>query len=59
MKTISFSVIGILFRSCSGFKRLYNKPATERVQAIADILRFALYAFAVYQAISLHTCVLS
>jgi len=36
----------------------------ERVQAslkhvLADISRWALYAYAVYKAISLHTCMLS
>jgi len=35
------------------------KPATERVQALADISRSALYRFAMYKAISLHTSVLS
>ena len=35
-----------------------NKPAIEHVQALADILRSALYAFAVYVAISLYTCML-
>jgi len=35
-----------------------NKPAIERVQALADILHSALYAFGVYKAISLHTCML-
>jgi len=34
-----------------------NLPAIERVQALADISPSALYAFAVYKAISLHTCV--
>jgi len=37
----------------------YNKPAIERVQALADILRLALNAFVVYNAVSLHTCMLS
>jgi len=32
-----------------------KKPATQRVQALADISRSALYAFAMYKAISLHT----
>jgi len=31
----------------------------ERVQALADILRSALYAFAACKAISLHSCMLS
>ena len=35
-----------------------NKPAIEGVQALADILHSALYAFGVYKAISLHTCML-
>ena len=35
------------------------KPAVQRVQALADTSRSALYAFAVYKAISLHTCMLS
>jgi len=30
-----------------------------RLQVLADISRSALYAFAVYKAISLHRCVLS
>ena len=34
-----------------------NQPAVEWVQALADILRSALYAFAVYRSISLHMCV--
>jgi len=33
-----------------------SQPAIERAQALADISRLALYAFAVYKAISLHTC---
>jgi len=37
----------------------YDKPATEREQVLADISHSALYAFAVYKAISLYTCVLS
>ena len=41
-----------------------SKPASERVQservqALADISRSTLYAFAVYKGISLRTCVLS
>jgi len=36
-----------------------TQPGIERVQALADISRSALYAIAVYKAISLHTCVLS
>jgi len=36
-----------------------SKPATERLQALADILHSALYKFAVHKAIRLHTCVLS
>jgi len=32
-----------------------TKPAIELVQALTDISRSALYAFAVYKAISLHT----
>ena len=36
-----------------------SKPGTERVQALADISHLALYAFAVYKAITLHTCMLS
>ena len=39
--------------------RMLEKPAIERVQALADISRSALYAFAVSKAVSLHTCVLS
>jgi len=35
----------------------HSQPAIERVQALADISRSALYAFAVYKAISLHTCI--
>jgi len=31
---------------------LLKKPAIERVQALADISRSALYAFAVYKAIT-------
>jgi len=34
------------------------EPATQHVQALADISRSALYAFAVYKAISLHMPVL-
>ena len=37
----------------------YNKPATEQVQALADILRLVLQAFVMCNAISLHTCMLS
>jgi len=36
-----------------------DKPGIERVQAHAGISRSALCAFAVYKAISLHTCMLS
>jgi len=36
-----------------------QKPATEPVQALADISRSALCAFAVYRAISLHRCVVT
>jgi len=36
-----------------------GKLATQRVQALADISRSALCAFAVYKAISLHTYMLS
>ena len=32
------------------------QPAIQRVQALADILRTAIYAFAVYKTISLHVC---
>jgi len=35
------------------------KPASQRVQALADISRSALYAIAVYKAIRLRTCMLS
>jgi len=35
------------------------QPATQRVQALADISRSMPYAFAVYKAISLHTSMLS
>ena len=35
------------------------KPSTQRVQALADILRSVLYAFAVYKTVSLHVCMLS
>ena len=35
------------------------EPGIQRVQALTDISRSALYAFAVYKAISLHMCVLS
>jgi len=35
------------------------KPAIQRVQVLADISRSALYAFAVYKAISLHMYMLS
>ena len=35
------------------------KLAIERVQALADISCSELYAFAVYKALSVHTCVLS
>jgi len=39
---------------------LLAEPAIERVQALADISRLVLYAYAVYKAIdlSLYTCVL-
>ena len=38
-----------------------KQPAmgAKRIQALADISRSALYAFAVYKAIRLHSCVLS
>jgi len=36
-----------------------KKLGIERVQALANISRSALYAFAMYKAISLHTCMLS
>jgi len=36
-----------------------SKPALHRVQTLADISRLTLYAFAVYNSISLHTCMLS
>ena len=36
-----------------------EKPGIERLQALADISRSALYAFVVYNATSLHTCMLS
>jgi len=36
-----------------------KKTAIKRVQALADISRSILYAFAVYKAISLQTCMLS
>ena len=35
----------------------HTEASIERVQTLADISRSALYAFAVYKAISLHTCV--
>jgi len=35
------------------------QPAIELVQAHANISRSAVYAFAVHNAISLHTCMLS
>jgi len=35
------------------------EPSIERVQALADISRSALNAFAVYKVISFHTCILS
>jgi len=38
---------------------LQYKSAIQRVQALTDISRLALYAIAVYKAISLHTCMLS
>jgi len=34
------------------YVKLQNEPAIERVQALADISRSALYAFAVYKAVS-------
>ena len=34
-----------------------DKIAIQRIQALADISRSVLYAFAVYKAISLRTCV--
>jgi len=33
-----------------------GQPAIDRVQALADISCSALYAFALYKAVSLHTC---
>ena len=36
-----------------------TKPATQRVQALADSSCSALYALALYKAIRLHTCMLS
>jgi len=36
-----------------------EQPVIERVQALTDILRSVLYAFAVYKTISLYTCMLS
>jgi len=36
--------------------RKKHQPAIQRVQALADILRTAIYAFAVYKTISLHVC---
>ena len=36
-------------------QRSQIKPAIEQVQALANISHLALYAFAVYKAISLHT----
>jgi len=35
------------------------QPAIERGQALADISRSALYAFAVHKTISLHKCMSS
>jgi len=35
------------------------EPGIERVQTLSDISCSALYAFAVYRAIVLHTCMLS
>jgi len=34
-----------------------QQPTIERLQALADISRSALYTFAVYKAIILHKCV--
>ena len=34
-----------------------TNPAAERVQALAHISRSAIYAFALYKAVSSHTCV--
>jgi len=36
-----------------------TQPAIERVQALANISRSALYAFAVHKAVSLHKCMSS
>jgi len=38
---------------CTDCRYNSNRPAIERVQALADILRSALYAFAMYKDISL------
>jgi len=45
--------------SSNGLCSRSPKPAIKRVQTLADISHSALHAFAVYEAISLHTCVLS
>jgi len=45
------------YQKCSINKKSY-KPDIEWIQALIGILCSVLYAFAVYKAISLHTCVL-
>jgi len=35
-----------------------QKTGIEQLQALSDISRSALYAFAVYKAVSLHICML-
>jgi len=51
-------VSGVVTVSCIKLTTIYQ-PGIERGQALDDISRSALYAFAVCKAISLHMCMLS